>query len=232
MKTPLVTRERDGLAIGGALPRVNLLPPEIRAARNFRKVQAGLVAAVMASVAVAGAGFVAARSSVGGAQAQLSAAQSETAALQRKTATYAGMTATYQRAAAARTLLTTAMGQEVLTSRMLSDLPSLLPEGVWLSGVTFTQAGSSTSVTSASSPGARTAASGAAVGTISFTGAASSHPQVAAWLDALAKEKGFGSPQLTNSTEVLLGGTKVVNWTVTVTLSSDVLSGRYTKTGS
>ena len=58
------------------------------------------------------------------------------------------------------------------------------------------------------------------------------HTDVANWLESLAREKGYAGPLLQSSTEALLGTRKVVNWSVTVTLTPEALSGRYTKTGS
>ena len=221
------------------LPRVNLLPPEIGERRRFRRVQAGLGCGVGAAVLVVGLLFAAAAGSAGGAQGELDEAGSQQRALQVQTARYRDVTATYRRAADAKAMLTAAMGQEVRYSRFLNDLSLSMPAGVWLKSVTYTQAAApGTATPAAGTPAAGTSAGGTAgaapagLGTVTLSGVAFEHQDVSTWLESLAGEKGYGGPLLQSSAEVLLGSKTVVNWSTTVNLSPDALSGRYTRTGN
>lgn len=213
------------------LPRVNLLPPEIAEGRRFRRVQMGLGGGVVAAVGVVALLYVSACGSVSTANEQVDAAGAQQRTLQSQTAQYRDVAATYQRTADAQAMLVDAMGQEVRYSRFLNDLTQSIPNGVWLKNVTFTQA-AVTAAAPAGSASAPTATTVAGLGTVTLSGVAYQHTDVATWLESLAAQKGYTGPLLQTSTEVLLGTKKVVNWSTTVTLSPEALSGRYPKTGS
>ena len=55
------------------------------------------------------------------------------------------------------------------------------------------------------------------------------HDDVAAWLESLAKEKGYTNPYFSSSTKAAIGSRPVVNFTSTVTVTKDAYSGRYSK---
>ena len=201
-----------------ALPKVNLLPPEIAERARFRKVQAGLGGGLLAAVGVVALLYVGAVGSVNDAQAELDTATAQGAALRAETAKYADVKAVYARAAAAQAMLTQAMGEEVRYSQFLNDLSLTVPDNVWLKDVTFAQAPVPAAV-GATEPG---------IGTVSFTGVGFSHDDVAVWLESLAKQKGYANPYFTNSTKAFVGSRATVNFTSTVTLTPAALSGRYT----
>lgn len=202
----------------GSLPRVNLLPPEIAEAVVFRRIQAGLVGAVVLAAVSVGLVYSGANGAVSDAQKSVDAASVEQTTLLGDMAQYKDVTAVYAEAAAAEVTLTQAMGEEVRYSRLLNDLSLSIPENVWVNNLTFSQV-----------PG--TAAAGAtssAIGTVTLTGVAFEHDDVAVWLESLAKQKGYGDPYLQSSTAALLGERLVVNWSTTVNLTPAALSGRYT----
>jgi len=202
------------------LPRVNLLPPEIAEQAHFRRVQGGLGLAVVAAVGLVGLLYTGASGSVGDAQAGLDQAQAQQSALQAETATYRDVTARYAKAAAVETMLVQAMGTEVQYSGLLNDLSLTVPDGVWVTNAQFSQTEPAAGGTT---PG---------IGTVTMTGVALSYDDVALWLESQATQKGYDKPYLQTSTEALLAGKKVVNWSSTVVLTPDALSGRYTKAGS
>lgn len=210
-----------------ALPAVNLLPPEIMVRRRFRRVQAGLVGAVLAAALIVALLFVAASGGVSAAQGDVMAAGAQQRSVQAESARYKDVTAAYQRVADAQALLVTAMGQEVRYSRFLNDLALSIPPNVWIKTIAFTQA-----APGAAAAGAATATSTTGIGSVSVTGVAFTHEDVALWLESLADEKGYAAPTLQTSTEVLLGTNKPgVNWSSTVVLTPVALSGRYTANG-
>src|SRR5690242_19946726 len=120
--------QTDNTVALGALPRVNLLPPEIAEGRRLRRIQLGLGGAVLGAVGVVALLYVGAVGGVSSAQSDLDAATAKHSALQAQTAKYREVTAVYARAAAAQTLLTQAMGQEVRYSQLLNDLSLSVPE--------------------------------------------------------------------------------------------------------
>lgn len=222
--------------VGGGLatlPRVNLLPPEIAEQAQLRKIQVGLAGAVALAIAAMGFLYVGATDSVGSANDHIAAASAEQSTLQKQKADLANVTAVFQQAATAQTLLTQAMGSEVRYSRLLSDLSLSIPDNVWILSAAYLQSGSagsgSTPAAAAPKPVAAALVPGA-LGTLTVSGVAFTHNDVAAWLDSVAKSNGLESPTLQSSTRALLGKRSVVNWSTTVSLSTKALSGRYTST--
>jgi Tfp pilus assembly protein PilN len=201
-----------------ALPKVNLLPPEIAEAARFRKIQAGLAGGVLAAVGVVALLYVGATSSLTEASTELETATATGTQLQAETAKYADVTAVYAAAAAAEAMLTQAMGEEVRYSQFLNDLSLTVPENVWVKNIAFAQAAVPPALGS-TEPG---------IGTVTFSGVGFKHDDVAVWLESLAKQQGYANPYFSNSTEALIGTRKTVNFSSTVTLTSDALSKRYT----
>lgn len=207
------------------LPQVNLLPPEIIARAALRGVQRGLGLVVLGAVVVVGLLAHQASSAVGSAQGSLAAATSEQAGLRAQTAQYADVTAAYARATAVQQLVVTAMGSEVRYSRFLNDLAVSLPPNVWLTNASWNQPNAASAV------GSGTPSVAGSLGTVTFTGVAYSHDDVAVWLEALARQKGYASPYLQSSTAGLIGSRPTVTWTASVVLTSEALSGRFVTTG-
>jgi Tfp pilus assembly protein PilN len=204
------------------LPRVNLLPPEIAEKRAFRRIQFALGASVLGAVVVVGMLYVGATSSVSHAQSDLSASQATQTQLQGQVAKFADVTAVYAAAAAAQASLTSAMGDEVRYSQLLNDLSLTIPDNVWLSNLSYV-------AVPPSAAGAAAGATSTAVGTLSASGTAFSHDDVAVLLESLMGLKTYANSYFTSSTESLLGKRKVVTYTVTADVTPAAESGRYTK---
>ncbi|HTL24582.1 MAG TPA: PilN domain-containing protein [Mycobacteriales bacterium] len=225
----VLTNEHQLVAMGKpTLPRVNLLPPEIAQKRAFRRVQLGMGAAVLASVAVVGGLYVSAAHGVTTAQSDLDAARTQQTALQHQLSSYAGVTAIYNAADAAQAQLTVAMGDEVRYSQLLNDLSLAIPGNVWLNNLSFTQGGPALT---AAAPGAVTTTGVAPIGTATFQGVAFSHDDVATWLEALGRLKTYANPYFSSSTEALIGARPVVNFSSTVDVTPTAQSHRYNKAG-
>ena len=206
------------------LPQVNLLPPEIGQARRFRQVQAGLAGAVLASLVVAAGFVVAANGQVSTAHDDLNADKAQTTQLQAKTADYAEVPLVFGQVEAARAQLGQAMGQEIRWSYFLNDLSLKIPRHVWLDSMTVT----TTAPGTAAAPVAGQYAA-VGIGTVEFDGEAYGHNDVAAWLNALARQKGYTQPYFTDSTVEALGTGHTVKFSSQVTVTDDALSGRYTQ---
>ena len=204
-----------------ALPRINLLPPEIGLRQALRKVQAGLGAGVVAALGVVLALQLAAAGSVSEAQESLAAGEAENSALIAQAGQFREVTDVYARKDAAQAMLVDAMSEEVRYSRFLDQFAVSLPDRVWVTSLTFSQG----------APATPDAAAAGAIGSVLISGTAYSHDDVAAWLDALAAQEGFAGAYLQSSTERLLGGRVVVDFSTTVSLTAEALSQRYVTTG-
>ena len=199
------------------LPRVNLLPAEIEEAVRFRRIQVGLGGGLLATVGVMAVLYVAAASTAADAQEDLQAASARNAAVQARTTEFADVEAVYARAEAAQAMLAEAMGEEVRYSSALDDLARSVPEDVWLKNVTITQTPVPAGIGDVEG----------GIGTVTFTGTAFEHDDVATWLESLTR-KGYAKPALTSSTEALLGQRVTVDFVSSVVLTPAALSGRYT----
>ena len=125
------------------------------------------------------------------------------------------------------------MGQEVRWSYFLNDLSLKTPSKVWLTKVTVTQNVDSPATSPRRAHDRRTAVGRRRLGSVVFEGKAIAHNDVAAWLDALAKQKGLTQPYFTKSAVELIGSEDAVTFTSQATITEDALSGRYTqKAGS
>ena len=214
-----------------ALPRVNLLPPEIEEQRRFRRFQAGLGAAVAVAVGVVGLLYVDASGSVTEAQQELDAAQAKTATVNAETRRYAHVPEVYAQVAASEAMLTQAMGKEVplvvlperpepvdprpRVAHATADHPERRRGGLHRRSVGVGQQ--------------RQPARPHGIAQITFRGIARSHDDVATWLEALAKQRGYTNPSFSTSTERYIDATKVVDFTSTMTVTDKALSGRYTQ---
>lgn len=172
--TPIASTSRSDA------PRVNLLPPEIALAAKVRKVKAGCAVAGLLSLAAVGGLFSAARSDLADAEVARDASVATHGSLLVQAEQYADVPRTQAAVAAAETRLTQAMGQEIRWSSYLNELSQTIPDGVWLTGMTVTQAVDATAAATTSPVGTP------GIGTITFEGKAREHVDVAAWLDAWA----------------------------------------------
>ena len=182
------------------LPRVNLLPPEIHERRQLQRVQAGLGIVVVGAVVGVGLVYVGGGSSVTDAKSRLQASEDTHTKLQGQLNKLSYVTAQQAQADQAAAMLSQATATEIPFSTYLADLSLLTPKNVWFKAVNFATTASAGTLTSA-------AVAPASVGTVTFTGQALAHSDVATWLDNAAKEGGFANPYFTTSIETLVPGT-------------------------
>jgi Tfp pilus assembly protein PilN len=225
------------------VPRVNLLPEEILAARGFRKVQIRLALAVLTTVLFASGGVFWAQSRVSSAQSHLDGTTARSAALRQEEARYAEVPRLTAAVAAAKAAREQALGQDLLWYRLMSDVALATPSNVWLTtmdaSLTATPAGAPTGPTGAAGSAGTAGSAGAAaggldpllptgIGKMTVTGTADSYPDVAAWLDAVGRVHGLdGSTLQTVTRENATGGSSQLQFTTSVVIVSTVLSHRY-----
>lgn len=213
-----------------ALPRVNLLPPEIAEQRRARQVQGALAAGVLAAVGVAAVLVVLANGQVNRAEEELAASKQRNVTLQKEADRYAEVPKVFAQVDAARSQLELAMGKEVRWSYFLNDLSLKTPNAVWLTEMTVAQTVDSDPAAAAAVPvDGGQAYLNSPLGSVTFRGKATGHNGVAAWLDALAKQEGFDQPYFTESKREDIGAEQAVTFDSKVAITDEAFSGRYTQ---
>lgn len=210
------------------VPRVNLLPPEILETRRFRRTQKVLGTVVVGVLAAAGGAYVLAQNSADSAAEELSVAQAETTRLKGEEAKYAEVPRIMAQVDAAKDARDQALSTNVAWYRYLNDLALSYPDAVWLENLTATVAapGGTTGAAPVPVAGSNPLAT-PGIGTVTFSGKALEHSDVAAWLDVLSGTNGFADAYFTNSTREQIDGTDVVNFTSQVVVTGDALWNRY-----
>lgn len=237
---PLPPLTLDGCA---GFPRVNLLPPEIAAARRLRRLQTGLAGGIAAAVVLVLLLALGAAGSVSDAQVELDAAQARGQQLDAQVLELGDVRATYERVRASQAMLAAALGSEVRWSRYLNDLSLSVPDGVWLTGFTVSAAPATAAPpavpagtpapSAAPATGPAPTAPGPAGGdiaTVTVEGMASDHDAVAAWLESLAGQVGYTDPYFSAADDAVIGAKHFVHFSSTVSVTTAALSGCYTDT--
>jgi Tfp pilus assembly protein PilN len=180
-----------------AMPRVNLLPPEIAAAAKLKRLKAMLALVVLAVMVVVALAYLVVTSQVGSAEEDLSAAQAEGATLQAEKATYSEVPEVYAAVDTAQQNLATAMTPEIRWSFYLNDLSLTIPRSTRLSSMTAVNDAADAQLNGvvATTEGATLTALGETkMGSISFTGRSEDFDAVASWLQSLARQNGYLEP--------------------------------------
>jgi Tfp pilus assembly protein PilN len=228
------TIERTTLTRAAAMPRVNLLPPEIAEAAKARQLKLMVVGVGVVSVAGVAALYLGASASASAAADELATTQAVTAQLNAKVAEYANVPVVYAQVDAAEAELVQAMGQEVRYSYLLNDLSLTIPNGVWLTGLTVEQpvqpVNPDGSVSTDTAEPVTSPFGAAGIASVAFEGYGLQVNDVAAWLDALTKQNVYIDPAFSEATkeEVQGTGTEAVAITSGVTVTEDAYSNRYT----
>jgi len=224
-------------ASAAAFPRVNLMPDTIANEAKVHRAKLVLGVAAAASVALVGGLYVMASADVSGAQDQLDAATAQGAVLATEAAKYADVPKVQAEVTAAQTQQYEAMGSEVRWSYLLNNLALTMPSGASLigfSGVVGTTppaaAGATAAVAGAPPAGTTSVLGRPGIGTITYEGEARGYPNVAAFLDAMAKQKTLVDPYATfvGVVPVQKGDpSKGVTFTSQAAVSDTALSHRY-----
>ena len=209
----------DAFGVQTRIPSVNLLPPEILAGRTFRRTQKVLGATVVVVALALGGVYLLQVQNKNEAADTLAVSQATGKTLQVEQAKYADVPRVYQAIDDAQAARQTAMGQDVEWFRYLTDFSLTMPANVWLTSLDLTLAGAT--------PAAGAATTTPGVGTMTFAGTGNDHPDVAAWLVTLAKEKAATDAYFSTSTRAKIGTKDVVNFSSTAGVSPAALSHRF-----
>jgi Tfp pilus assembly protein PilN len=210
------------------VPRVNLMPPEIIEIRRFRRTQRILGGCVVGVLAAVGGGYVLAQQRADSAAQELAAAQTQTSQLRSQEARYAEVPRVTAEVETAKSARDQALATNVAWHGYLDELAAAYPQGVWLESLTANVAGPGGTTGEAPVPvaGSNPLAT-PGIGTVTFTGSALDHSNVASWLDMLAGTDGFADAYLTSSERTSVDGQTVVNFTSQVVVTADALWDRY-----
>jgi hypothetical protein len=178
-------RKTDTLVIGGE-PRVDLLPPEVRAQRNGRRTLTALGfgvlgIALVVLLATGGASFLALE-----AQGQLAAEQARTGTLLAQQAKYLDVRKVQDHVKLIQAAQQVGASTEIDWKAYLNRVQGTLPANVTIGTVTIDAASPLAIYAQPTAP-----LQGARVATLSFTASSPTLPQVPVWLDALATLPGF-----------------------------------------
>lgn len=210
------------------IPRVDLLPPEILAGRRLKRTQRLLALCVVGTLGLVGGLYLMAMNRADAAAEELAVAQAETTRLQAEEAKYAEVPRIIAQVDAATAARDQALSTNVAWYRYLNDLALTYPDTVWLENMTaaVAPAGGTTGAASVPVAGSNPLAT-PGIGTVTFTGTALEHSDVASWLDVLAGTEGFADAYFTSSSRTQIDGTDVVTFTSQVVVTGDALWDRY-----
>ncbi len=207
------------------VPKVNLLPAEILQGRRLARLKRVLAAGAALTVVACAAGTVWAQSGVTTAQEELDAVKARGALLSAQQARYAAVPKLLEVIRSAGTARERALGRDVLWYGFLTDLAATTPEGITLTGL---------QVSLDKAPAAQDPLVAPGIGSVTFTGTAKHFPDVAAWLEAVARVHGLDGASLQSAVRgdgaqgAAAGAAPgSVNFTATVTVTAKALTHRY-----
>lgn len=175
------------------LPQVNLLPPEVRAARGLQSIKRWLVIALLVVVVLCALAWMYAQSVASNAQADLEAAQSETARLTQEQAKYAEVPKVKAQLADAQLALQIGGSTDVAWRAYFDAIAAVLPDDVSID--TFGVTGATPMAAPEPSTDPLQAPS---VGQIAFGARSAAVPDSAALVEALNSIPGFSDAFVTS----------------------------------
>lgn len=209
-------------------PQVNLLPPEVAAARGLRAVKRWLLLGLVGVLVVCAAAYGFALTVKSTADTDLLTARNETVALQTEVGQYAEVPRVQGLLASGELAKTQALADEVLWSNYVGAIAVTLPGDTRLES--FTASGRTPMADLAVSSDAL---AHGGVGRIVMIARTPVIPDAAAWVDALDALPGLADTKVNTATIAENDGTVFYRTTVTVEVTSDALAQRFDdETGS
>ncbi|OZB47241.1 MAG: fimbrial assembly protein, partial [Cellulomonas sp. 14-74-6] len=174
------------------LPQVNLLPPEVRAARGLRQTKRWLAVSLILVLIVCVVAYGFALAARGLANAELGKAEAVTTRLQSEQTKYKEVPQVLGALDAATTARRLGMSTDVQWKSYIDAIAAVLPDGVSIEQFTATGASPSRGTVGAAVPSTG-ALEATGVGSIAFTARSLGVPNTAAWINALNAVPGFQS---------------------------------------
>lgn len=219
-------------ASAAAYPRVNLMPEAVAAEARVHRAKMSLVAAVVASIAVVGGLYVMAYGSVNAAQDELDAAAAQSAVLNAELTKYADVPKVQAQLTSTRAQVAQALGADVRWSILLNNLSLTMPTGTSLvsfQGAIKNTVGAASTGNPAADSQFTSVLGHPGIGSINYSGEALGYPQVAAFLDAQAKQNSLMDSYVNSvaaNTDSSTGGKGYV-FKSQATVTDKALSHRY-----
>lgn len=207
----LLKGKQQALVVG--LPQVNLLPPEVHAARGMRTTKRLLAMSLAGVVGLCALGYVASTFRAASAQSELGDAQARTSALMVEKAKYAEVPRVQSALASAQTAQQLGMSTEVQWRQYIDAITAVLPEGVSIDSFSTNGATPMTAATPPSNP-----LQAVSVGQIQFTARSLTLPDTAAWMDALDSVPGLADSWVPSATVTASEDGNTVYYTVSATV--------------
>lgn len=176
------------------LPQVNLLPPEVRAARGLSVIKRWLGVSLVATFALCAVAYAGSMVSASMAAKDLTAEQKVTSDLQLEEQKYADVPRVLNALTSVKLAREAGMATEVQWKGYLDAITAVLPEGVSIESFSVSPA-STVSAADSTNP-----LKGATSGEIQFTGRTATVPDLAAWIDSLNSIPGFASAWASSAT--------------------------------
>jgi Tfp pilus assembly protein PilN len=207
------------------MTQVNLLPTGVREKQKSRRVTVAAVAGVAAVVMALLLIYVLQAGRLASANRQLTAQESINRDYRNKINALQPFADLKTNVASRQALVAQLLHGEVLWSGVLHDLSMVIPDQMWLTGMTGTL--TSTGAPAAGAAGAGGASSGAPssgpalVGSIQFQGYAFDHPTVALWLIRLQEVHGWVNAWISNAARTDFNNHSLVQFVSSVDLTTD-----------
>lgn len=211
------TRSASPSLLGVTLPQVNLLPPEVRAARGLRVVQRWLAVALVVTLLLCVGAFGLSMLTAGMAASDLEAAQARTVELQTETGKYAEVPQVLDALAASTAGRQLGMSTEVRWKSYLDAVTAVLPENVSIESMTMTGA---TPLSPAVAPA--DILQPVSAGQLEISGRTATLPDTAAWIDSLNSVPGFVDARV--SSAAVSGEDGTVYYTVAASVQYTALA--------
>lgn len=209
--------DSTGIIVGGE-PRIDLLPPEIKAAKQARKSRGLLGTLVIAVLLLCGGGYVFATSLAIQSQDMLVAEQTRTEMLLQEQLKYADARAAANQLAAAKDARLVASATEILWREYLVSIQGTLPESMVITAFVVDSISAYEVVPEVTVPLQKDR-----VATLSLTASSPDLVQIDQWLVALRALRGHADSTVTAIT--LQEGVYVAN--VTLNVNADAFEKRF-----
>lgn len=203
-------------------PQVNLLPPEVRAARSLSVVKRWLGISLVAVLAVVVLGFAGAVLARSNADAELASAEGTQADLRTEEAQYAEVPRVLGAIQLTTEARTAGMATEISWKRYMDAISSVLPVGMSIDDFTFTGPSPLAPSVVSTDP-----LQGASIGTVSMNLRSSTAPVTSDLLDSLARLPGIAGPWVSSVSASEDEGTVYYAVTVSAQLTEDALAERF-----
>jgi hypothetical protein len=197
---------------------VNLLPVEVIEARRTRRIQRTVLVLLVVFVVLLAGWYGFARVQTELARAELADAKANTERLTKQQDAFADLQQVQRDSGAIERQLAQLMSSDMTWPSLLQGLRQAAPSGLVLTGITVTLEASRTVGPAAANSANPT------VAFVTVTGLGTSKPQIAGYVDTLAKLTGVANPFITS----VAAGEKGLDFSVKLDVTSALLGGRFT----